>query len=227
MRLAVGQYIRIGTDRYRIVKIILPTIDIAPGAVKDLPVGADITVMSGTPPKYIQTARPVKKHHTTLTLNEVDGLVPGQDIRIGSETDVYTIVKMTLPTIDIVPIDIALEALVNPPIGEVTFSNSNFSTFGEVTNLGQSTSYAVNKVLELADRYVTVTAAGAPGTKTMTLPSSPVDGQTHSIKCRDSVPTMVNAAGGIPIDGDASVDLAQGENGTFRYSAATGEWERR
>jgi hypothetical protein len=123
------------------------------------------------------------------------------------------------------------------PIGQVcitsgtpgTPSPPTFSTFGEVTNVGKSTSYAADRLLAPTDRYVTVTATGG----TMTLPASPVDGQTHSIKSKPDVTTTVDTEDPGPpvlkqkIDGRNSVTLAPGENGTFRYSAATGEWELR
>jgi len=87
--------------------------------------------------------------------------------------------------------------------------------------------------LKLMDRYVTMTAIGGPITLTMTLPKSPVDGQTHDIKCGTDVTTAVETedpgppAPKLKIDGQNSVTLAPGENGTFRYSAAAGEWEIR
>jgi hypothetical protein len=40
---------------------------------------------------------------TTVTVNRVDGLKPGQHVTIGGGADVYTIVKVTLPAIDITP----------------------------------------------------------------------------------------------------------------------------
>ena len=70
----------------------------------------------------------------------------------------------------------------------------------------------------------------------MTLPKSPVDGQTHEIKSRTGVTTTVKTEDPEPpeppvlklkIDGQESVTLAPGDNRTFRYSAAIGEWEIR
>ena len=61
-----------------------------------------------------------------------------------------------------------------------------------MTNIGKSTSYDASTSLTLGDRYVTVTKTGM----TMTLPASPVDGQTHSIKSQAGVTTTVKTAGG-------------------------------
>jgi hypothetical protein len=110
----------------------------------------------------------------------------------------------------------------SPPVP----SPAIFSTFGEVTNIGKSTVYDLVRPLTLADRYITVTQP----TLTITLPASPVDGQTHSIKCKAGVATTtVNTSGGLKIDGEDSVTLGSSEHATFRYSdaAGVGEWERR
>jgi hypothetical protein len=125
---------------------------------------------------------------------------------------------------------------VGGPIGQVCITSGTpetpisptFSTFGEVTNIGKSTSYNSNTLLTVTDRYVTVTATG-----TMTLPASNRDGQTHSIKSqagtptRTGVTTTVDTEDGLKIDGQDSVSIAPGENSTFRFSAATNEWEIR
>lgn len=120
------------------------------------------------------------------------------------------------------------------PIGQVcitsgtqgTLNPVTFSAFGEVVNIGKSISYAESQALGIADRYVMVTVTG----KTMTLPASPVDGQTHAIKSRalvtTTVDTAVDAAGGVlTIDGALTTTVAPLQNRTFQYSAATGEWE--
>lgn len=98
-----------------------------------------------------------------------------------------------------------------------------FLTFGEVTNVGQSTAHGTNQTLTVGDRYVTVTAPG----KTMTLPATPLDGQTHAIKSQPGITVDVDTADRRAIDGQLTIPLAGGESATFRYSAATGEWERR
>lgn len=128
------------------------------------------------------------------------------------------------------------------PIGQVcinrgtpeTSNSPTFSPFGEVTNVGRSTSYASNTQLTVKDRYVTVIETEAISvTKTLTLSASPVDGQTHSIKSqagtltRTGVNTRVETVDGLLIDGQTFVNLSSGEYGTFRYSAAAGEWEQR
>jgi hypothetical protein len=87
-----------------------------------------------------------------------------------------------------------------------------------------STSYAVSTALTLADRWVTVTVTG----RTMTLPASPVDGQTHSIRSIAAVSTTVDTSGGaLNIDGAATATVAAATNKNFRYSSARGEWEAR
>ena len=224
--LVPGQYIKIGngTDTYKIVKVTLATIDITPGALIGVSVGAAIAIAGGTP-VGVRTSKTVNEGDTTVTLNKVDGLMSGQSVTIGGGTNVYTIVKVSLPTIDIASINSPPGAHAVVPVGKaIAFSPATFSTFGEVVNIGNSTSYAVDTLLARADRYVTVTATG----RIMTLPASPVDGQTHSIKSQAGVTTKVDTEGGVlTIDGQNSVTLASGDNGTFRYSAATGEWELR
>jgi hypothetical protein len=103
----------------------------------------------------------------------------------------------------------------------IEFWPATFSTFGVVES--PSKSYAVDTPLTLADRYITVIETGM----TMTLPASPVDGQTHSIKSRTNVTTKVDSAGGVLIDGTLTTTVEPLENRTFRYSAAMNEWEIR
>ena len=152
----------------------------------------------------------------------MDGLEPGQFISIDGGANTYEITKVNWPTIDI---DKA--ALAAVPVGKaVALSPAIFSTFGEVTNLGRSTSYDATKAitsLTLADRYVTVTQTGT----TLRLPPSPVDGQTHSIKCKAGVTTTVETPDGVSIDDARSVTVDSLENRTLRYSATIGEWEIR
>lgn len=110
--------------------------------------------------------------------------------------------------------------------GAIAFHPAAFSTFGLVD--GPSKVYAVDTLLTLADRYVTVTATGM----TMTLPAKALvpnveDGQTHSIKSQKGVTTKVNSADGIAIDGSLTAMVMPLENRDFRYSAAMGEWEIR
>jgi hypothetical protein len=104
-----------------------------------------------------------------------------------------------------------------------TANPPTFSTFGEVTNVGKSTTYNSDTLLTIKDRTITITQTGT----TITLPVHPVDGQTHSIKAQAGVTLTVNSADGTAIDGQASVLLNPGEHSTFRYSAAVSEWERR
>ena len=82
--LVPGQYIKIGngTHVYKIVKVTLATIDITPGALIGVSVGARIAIAGGTPVDA-QTSKTVNKGDTTVTLNKVDGLMPGQDVRSG------------------------------------------------------------------------------------------------------------------------------------------------
>ncbi len=102
-----------------------------------------------------------------------------------------------------------------------TANPPTFAVFA--TSDSPSKVYSTDRLLDLSDQFVTVTASGT----TMTLPESPVDGQTHSIKSQTGITTTINAAGGATIDGQPSVTLATGECGVFRYSQATREWERR
>lgn len=134
------------------------------------------------------------------------------------------------------------EPSAGEPIGQVcirrgfpdTSDPPTFSPFGEVTNVGKSTLVTSDILLTIKDRYVTVTETKAiPVTKILTLPLSPVDGQTHSIKSqagtltRAGTSTRVKAIDSLLIDGQTFVNLSPGEYSTFRYSAAAGEWEQR
>jgi hypothetical protein len=227
--LVPGQYIKIGDqpDAYKIVKVTVATIDINPPGVQDkdgIPAGAAIALADGTP-LDVQTSKFVSEHGTTVTLNKVDGLMEGQDITIGKAPHVYTIKNVTPPAIDITPG--AKHAVVD--VGKaIAFSPARFSTFGEVANIGNSSAYKVDTLLKFEDRYVTVTA-----TASMTLPKSPVDGQTHEIKSRPGVTTNVETEDAEPplqklkIDGQESFTIAPGSSSRFRYSAAIGEWEIR
>ena len=187
--LVPGQYITIGdgADTYKIVKVTLATIDITPGALIGVSVGAAIAI-AGDTSIGAETSKTVNEGDKTVTLNKVNGLVPGQDVTIGGGTAVYTIVKVALPTIDIASINSLPGAHAVVPVGKaIAFSPATFSMFGDVVNIGNSTAYAVGKLLTLADRYVTVTATES----IMTLPKSPVDGQTHDIKSGTGVTTTV------------------------------------
>ena len=218
--LAPGQYITIGdgTDVYKIMKVTLPTIDIpAPGVLDTIGYAEAIALVGGTLAGSITVAVSANMGETTVTLNEVDGLEPGQSITIGKNT--YEIMKVTRPTIYI-----DKGALASVPIGKaVVFSLPTFSTFGEVINIGTSTSCDASKSLTLADRYVTVTQNGT----ILRLPISPMDGQTHSIKCKAGVTTRVETADSVSIDGELTVTVESLENRTFRYSDMTREWEIR
>jgi hypothetical protein len=134
-------------------------------------------------PIGVHTFKTVSEGKTTVTLNKVDGLILGQEITTGERAaDVYTIIKISPPAIDIESNDDLPEAQDAVPIEKaIAFSPAGFSTFGEVVNIGNSTAHADDTLLKLADRYVTVTA-----TASMTLPKSPVDGQTPEIKSRSS-----------------------------------------
>jgi hypothetical protein len=224
--LLLWQYIRIekvpGT--YQIGKLTLPTIVIATKARKSAPSGAAI---AGDMVVGVMTARPVSVDDTIVTLNKLDELVPGQNITIKNsenELDTYQIVKTTPPTIDI-DVPVSAGAL---PGAAIIFSPARFSTFGEVANVGNSSAYKVDTLLKFEDRYVTITANAS-----ITLPKSPVDGQTHEIKSRAEAITTVKTDEPEPpllklkIDGQESVTIAPGNNSTFRYSAAIGEWEIR
>lgn len=227
--LVPGQYIKIGDapDTYKIVKVTLATMDIAPGALIGVAVGAAIAIAGGAP-VGMQTSKTVNKGDTTVMLDKADGLMPGQNVTIGGDgAHVYTIVTVTLPTIDIASITGAPGAHAVVPVGKaIAFSPAAFSTFGEVENVGNSVTYGADAPLLLNDRYVTVIA-----TATMTLPAKPGDGETHSIKSQAGVTTKVVTEGGaLKIDGGPTATVLPGQNGTFRYSAAigaTGEWERR
>jgi hypothetical protein len=217
------------------VKVTVATIDIPKPGMQDedgITAGAAIALADGTP-FDVQTSKFVSKGETTVTLNKVDGLIVEQAITIGKAPDVYTIKNVTPPAIDIESIDSELDgkkgARHDVPAGKaIAFSPARFSTFGEVVNIGNSTTYAVDTLLKFEDRYVTVTA-----TASITLPKSPFDGQTHEIKSRPDVTTKVETEEPEPpllklkIDGQESVTLAPGDNRTFRYSAAIGEWEIR
>jgi hypothetical protein len=164
---------------------------------------------------------------TKLTLNVLPGsLARWQYITIAGVAGVYRIVNdpgHPAPDPDLtVRIYPAAPAGAGP--GAVTFSRTTFSSFGPVENIGVSTSYGAADsphALLPSERYVTITSDA-----TMTLPAVPVDGQTYGIKSKAGVTTTIDPNGNT-IDGQHSVTLAPGDNGTFRYSAAAGEWEIR
>jgi hypothetical protein len=174
---------------------------------------------------------------TKVVVNHVpDNLMQWAYIKIAASAKIFQIIND--PTHSVPPNTLMLDTAATPgATGAIIFQPATFSTVGVVENVGNSTSYLVDTLLAVMDRYVTVTETG----KTITLPASPVDGQTHSIKSqagtalRAGVTTTVKTAVedfGPPmlklkIDGQESVTLAPSENGTFRYSAATGEWEIR
>ncbi len=186
------------------------------------PIG-QVCIYSGTQSLLlgIHTVNPVNTTDMVVKLNKVDRLAPGQYITIGGGADAYKIVKVMRAnsTIEIVP-----GALINFSTNTaIAFSPATFSTFGEVVNIGNSTAYSIDKQLTFADRYVTVTQSG----KTLTLPPSPLDGQTHSIKSTANVTTTVNTSDGVLIDGALPAMVGPLENRDFRYSNATKEWEVR
>jgi hypothetical protein len=153
---------------------------------------------------------------TELTVRDPTSLESGQYITIDGIFGVTKIVgiegfKVTIDT----PTDATVvDALV-------AFSPATFATFGTVDT--PSRSYGADHILDQSDRYITITA-----TSTQTLPANPIDGQIHDIKSGSGVTTTVNTGGSVlTIDEQASVTLAPRENGTFRYSAATGNWELR
>lgn len=80
------------------------------------------------------------------------------------------------------------ELLINVPPRDC--HSPTFSIFGEVTNVGQSIANGTNQTLTVGDRYV---IGAAPG-KTMTLPATPVDGQTQAIKSQPGM-TLENLKG--------------------------------
>jgi hypothetical protein len=132
--LVPGQYIEIGdgTEAYKIGKITLATMHITPGAVTGVAIGAAIAIAGGTP-IGVQTSKTVNKGDTAVSLNKVNGLMAGQNVTIGGEEHVYTVVNITLPTIDIVPINDPPGAHAFVPVGKaISFSPARFATFGSV-----------------------------------------------------------------------------------------------
>ena len=210
--LAIGQHITI-SGVFGVKKIV----GLA-GLTVTIDAAADATVANAV--VAIVTTGSITNGTTELTVSASTGLAIGQYITIAGVSGVKKIVGLAGLT---VTIDTAADATVAD--APVAFSPATFSTFGEVDS--PSASYDDNKLLTLKDRYVTVTKDG----KIMTLPASPRDGQTHSIKSKAGVTTTVDTEGGaLTIDGQPSVPLAPGNNGTFRYSAAIGakgEWELR
>ena len=229
-----GQYITIGdeADVYKIMRT-ARTIDISPkvgevkvtlpdGTIEDQGVPSDTIVIVNGLNLGVKTLEAVSEGDTAITLNTVDGLMSGQNVTLGDKPDVYTIMKVHPAVINIESTQGPAGAHAVVPVGKtIAFSPATFSSFGEIVNIGNSTSYPIDKLLEPTDRYVTVTVPG----KTMTLPAFPVSGQTHSIKCKSGVTTTVQTADGISIDGALTVVVESLENRTFRYNAATGEWE--
>jgi hypothetical protein len=140
----------------------------------------------------------------------------GQYISIASVSGVKRVVEIEGLKVTIDP---AADATVADAL--VAFSHAEFAAFGIVDS--PSRSYDIDHTLDRSDRYITVTA-----TSTQTLPADPIDGQTQDIKSGKGVTTIVNTEGAVlTIDGQAAVTLGPSINGTFRYNAATGEWELR
>ncbi|WP_157778794.1 hypothetical protein [Massilia violaceinigra] len=145
-----------------------------------------------------------------LVVSNSADLAVGQYITIAGVSGIKQITAISGKT---VTIGVGADAtVVDAP---VAFENATFTTFGEAH--APSASYDVDWSLLPADRFTTVTVTG----KTMTLPAAPSDGQTHDIKSTAGVTTTVNTSGGtLAIDGGATATVADGQNRTFRYSAA-------
>jgi hypothetical protein len=160
---------------------------------------------------------------TRLMLDGVTGLLQWQYITIAGVSGIKQIVSDPGHPPPLFPSTVEIDVMADATVAmaDVAFSPAEFSTFGPVENVGNSTNYGADQLLVLTDRYVTVTVDA-----TMTLPASPLDGQMHDIKSQALITTTVDGNGNT-IDGAHPATIAAGENGTFRYSAAAGEWEIR
>lgn len=166
----------------------------------------------------------IQSGSTELIVNASAGLEIGQALEIAGVSGIMKI-------LDIQPFEVMIDQPAVQTVSNalLSFSPATFSTFGRIDSStideidSPSKAYGKNKVLNLRDRYVTVTAPG----KTMTLPATPVDGQIHAIKSQPGITADVDTADRRAIDGQLTIPLAGGESATFRYSAAIGEWERR
>jgi hypothetical protein len=166
----------------------------------------------------------IQSGSTELIVNASAGLEIGQALEIAGVSGIMKI-------LDIQPFEVMIDQPAVQTVSNalLSFSPATFSTFGRIDSStideidSPSKAYGENKVLNLSDRYVTVTAPG----KTMTLPATPLDGQTHAIKSQPGITADVDTADRRAIDGQLTIPLAGGESATFRYSAAIGEWERR
>jgi hypothetical protein len=160
---------------------------------------------------------------TRLTLDDVTELLQWQYIRIAGVSGIKQIVSDPGHPPPLFPSTVEIDVMADATVAmaDVAFSPADFSTFGPVENVGNSTSYGADQLLVLTDRYVTVTVDA-----TMTLPASPLDGQMHDIKSQAFITTTVDGNGNT-IDGANLATIAAGENRTFRYSAAAAEWEIR
>lgn len=139
------------------------------------PIGqACITSGTQTTLLGIQTADPMNLGDTTVKLNNVDRLAPGQYITIGDRADVYTIMKVTPinSTIDITP-----GALIGVPDGKaIAFSSAEFAQFGHVEVIDTTIDPANNYEARAGERVVIKTAGTI-----MRLPATPVDGDTIEV----------------------------------------------
>jgi hypothetical protein len=216
-RLVRGQHITIGgTTNYRVVKITLPTIDISPNALPGADPGTFLSAgtalsdpATGEPLVGVVTTACVKVGDPTLELNEVKGLVPGQKIEVarpdGKPPDIYEIVKVTLPTIDIKtppapPGPPAVTIIANGTT--IAFRPAEFAQFGRVEVIG-TTVVSANHEARAGERLVVRTAGTI-----VTIPASPVDG--------DTVEVLNMSGGNVTVDAGANTIYAAGGS-TLRF----------
>lgn len=131
-----------------------PTITIVPDVLADVPAGTAITFVARV------TTAPVGHDDTTVHLNDMDGLHPGQTITMGGGAQIHTIAEVA-PAAK--TITLAARAAVDVPAGKaVAFSPPRFATFGAVrgTLTADATTWSLADA-RTAARYDTIKLTGS------------------------------------------------------------------
>lgn len=177
-------------------------------------------IAAGTLHAYIPASMPTGTVTTpgTLVVSSATGLAVGQYLTVagldGGATKKITAISGTNVTYTPASGTVAAGAAISfvVPVFETLYAAN-----------GPSVTTATNLTLTADYRFVTVSAAG----RTITLPASPFDGETHEIKGNGAF-TVTIAGNGANIDGAASfTQTANRSNTRVRFNGSTGEWEIR